>query len=72
MYAENRHRGGNHGIHSMQRTVLIVHMSLRATKTVPYIQSILTSIEENRYCWRGGTPSNSAFYKVMTDSESKF
>lgn len=63
---------GDHGIHSMQRTVLIVHMSLRATKTVPYIQSILTSIEENRYCWRGLPPSNSAFYKVMTDSESKF
>ena len=36
----------------------------RATKTVPYIQSIVTSIGENRYCWRGQAPSNRAFIKL--------
>ena len=63
---------GDHGIHSMQRTVLIVHMSLRATKTVPYIQSIETSIGENRYYWRGKSPSNSGFYKIITDSDISY
>ena len=55
---------GDHGIHSMQRTVLIVHMSLRATKTVPYIQSIETSIGENHYYWRGGAPLQQSVIKL--------
>ena len=32
----------------MQRTVLIVPMSIRATKTVPYILSTVTPIEKTR------------------------